>query len=748
MFFSLSLVAQKVGVVLSGGGAGGLAHIGVLKALEEEKIPVHYICGTSIGGLVASIYASGFSPDEMDSLIGSKFFQDLSKGEIAMRYQYYLKKKEPTPSWVNFKLSLDTSLIYNLPTNIINSIPIDFGLMKFFSVVKLDCKDNFDSLFIPFRCVASDIESKRSIVFRNGDLATAVRSSMSYPFFLKPIKVNDRLLFDGGLYNNFPSNVMYDDFYPDIIIGSSVTDNSPRPDEDNVYTQLRNMFMSKSDFNPVCQNGIIIRPWSDVSIFDFESAKRLIDSGYAATKRQMPEIKSYIYYYEDSTLQKRRQAYKQQLKLPEIKGVEVLGLTKNQSRYIKNIIHQNEAGIQWKSLDAKFYRMAADERIRSIYPQLFFDSLSHDYKLKLNLKREKDFVVDLGGVITSKNSSTGFASVQYNYLGRFALNAQTDAYFGRLNNAFSGKLRFDFATYIPFYIEPQAVYSRWDYYRSSSLFFNLLKPAFLIQRDQYGELNMGLPVGNLAKLSFGAGTGEQSNLYYQNIDFTNIDTADKTDLIVNYGQIAFDLNTLNRRQYASKGSLFSAKLKYFNGQETYFPGTTSIDSVQLRDFSDWIVAKVKVEQYYRPFRMFQLGISGEFTLSTQAPATNFTATQLIAPAYSPIAEMQTGYFQSYRSYQFVGFGPKLIFSPFKNFEWRTEFHVFQPIRGFKEDDKQDAQANRPLEIRRTIGSSALVYHSPLGPIAASLNYYSDLEPSPFTFFLHIGFTIFKKRILE
>ncbi len=743
-----SVLAQKVGIVLSGGGAGGLAHIGVLKALEEENIPIHYICGTSVGGLVASIYASGFSPNEMDSLIGTKFFQDLTKGEIAMRYQYYLKKKEPTPSWINFKLSLDTSLIYNLPTNIINSIPIDFGLMKFFSAVKSDCKDNFDSLFIPFRCVASDIESKRSIIFRKGDLATAVRSSMSYPFFLKPIKVNDRLLFDGGLYNNFPSNVMYDDFYPDIIIGSSVTDNSPRPDADNIYTQLRNMFMSKSDFDPVCQNGIIIKPWSDVSIFDFESAKRLIDSGYAATKRRMPEIKSYVYYYADSTLQKRRQAYKQKLRLPEINGVEVVGLTKQQSKYIKNIINRKDENILWKNLDAKFYRMAADERIKSIYPQLYFDSITRHYQLNLNLKREKDFVIDLGGVITSRNSSTGFAAIQYNYFGRFAMNAQCDAYFGRLNNAFGGKLRFDFATYLPFYIEPSIVYSRWDYFRSSSLFFNLLKPAFLIQRDQYGELNMGLPLGNLAKLSFGAGTGEQSNFYYQNQDFTNVDTADRTDLIVNYGQISFDLNTLNRKQYASKGSLFSAKLKYFSGQETYFPGSTSIDSVRLRDFSDWIVAKVKVEQYYRPLKRFQLGISGEFTFSTQTPATNFTATQLIAPAYSPIAEMQTGYFQNYRSYQYIGVGPKLIFSPFKNFEWRTEFNIFQPIRSFKENALQDAQANRPLEIRRTIGSTALVFHTPLGPIAAALNYYSDLEPSPFTFFLHIGFTIFKKRILE
>jgi NTE family protein len=743
-----SLFSQKVGVVLSGGGAGGLAHIGVLKALEEEKIPVHYICGTSIGGLIASIYASGYSPNEMDSLIGTKFFQNLTKGEIATRYQFFFKKKELTPSWINFKLSLDTSLIYNLPTNIINSIPVDYGLMKFFSAIKLNCKDNFDSLFIPFRCVASDIESKRSVVFRKGDLATAVRSSMSYPFFLKPIKVDDKLLFDGGLYNNFPSNVMYEDFYPDVIIGSSVTDNSPRPDEDNVYSQLRNMFMSKSDFNPVCQNGIIIRPWSDVSIFDFESAKRLIDSGYAETKRNMSEIKAHIYYYADSSLQKKRNTYRKQLVAPVIDGIEINGLSVSQSIYARNIINKKNGPLLLDKLDSKFYRLASDERIKSIYPQLVFDSITKTDKLRLSLKRERDFVIDLGGLITSKNSSTGYASLQYNYFGRFAMNIQTDAYFGRLNNAFGAKLRFDFASKLPFFIEPVLTYSRWDYYRGSSLFFNLLKPAFLIQTDLYTDLNAGLPIGNLAKMTFGLGSGEQSNFYYQNKDFTNIDTADRTDLIIAYGQVGIDLNTLNRKQYASKGSLFSAKLKYFSGQETYFPGSTSLDSVRLKDFADWLVAKVKVEQYYRPFKLFQIGMAAELTISTQTPATNYTATQLISPVYSPIAEMQTGYFQQYRSYQYLGAGPKIIISPFKNFEWRIEGYVFQPFKNFIENKDQDAQTSQFLAIRRTIGTTSFVYHTPIGPIAASLNYYSDLEPTPFTFFLHIGYTIFKKRILE
>ena len=103
-------------------------------------------------------------------------------------------------------------------------------MTEFFARPSAAAEYNFDSLFIPFRCVAADIEAKESVVFKSGDLGEALRASMSYPFYLKPISVNGKLLFDGGLYNNFPSDIMYNDFYPDLIIGSNVTGNEPAPD--------------------------------------------------------------------------------------------------------------------------------------------------------------------------------------------------------------------------------------------------------------------------------------------------------------------------------------------------------------------------------------------------------------------------------------------------------------------------------------------------------------------------------------
>src|SRR5690606_28439723 len=134
----------------------------------------------------------------------------------------------------------------NLPTNFVNSLPINYYLMESFTSASNEVRGNFDSLFIPFRCVAADVESKRSLVFRKGDLPTAIRASMSYPFYLRPLVVDGKMLFDGGLYNNFPADVMISDFNPDFIIGSNVAEKNATPDEDNLYLQVRTLMMSKT----------------------------------------------------------------------------------------------------------------------------------------------------------------------------------------------------------------------------------------------------------------------------------------------------------------------------------------------------------------------------------------------------------------------------------------------------------------------------------------------------------------------
>lgn len=120
--------AQKVGLVLSGGGAKGLTHIGIIRALEENNIPIDYITGTSMGAIVGSLYAMGYSPDDMETLLKSEDFKRWYSGEVEEKYMYYFKKNLPTPEFFNIRFSFKDSLSLKpqfLPTSVVNPIQMN-----------------------------------------------------------------------------------------------------------------------------------------------------------------------------------------------------------------------------------------------------------------------------------------------------------------------------------------------------------------------------------------------------------------------------------------------------------------------------------------------------------------------------------------------------------------------------------------------------------------------------------------------
>ncbi|MGZ6540069.1 MAG: patatin-like phospholipase family protein, partial [Bacteroidia bacterium] len=418
LFSFRSAKAQKVGVVLSGGGASGIAHIGVLKALEKNHIPIDYITGTSMGALIGALYAIGYSPDQIEALVKTERFKNWSEGVVDQKYAYYFKRTDDNASWLTFKLSLDSAFVSTLPTNLISPVAMDFGMMELAGGAAAAANYNFDSLFVPYRCVASDIEKKESVIFRKGDLAESVRASMSYPFYIRPITVDGKLLFDGGLYNNFPSNVMYDDFYPDFMIGSNVSGNNPPPDEDNLLSQIKTMLQSKSNYNILCEGGVIIEPKTNVGLFNFSDVQPLIDSGYASAMRQMDFIKQYVSRRVDSTeLSIRRSNFKSAQPKIVFDNIYVEGLTKNQADYAEKVLRHKNKQVNLEDMKEGYFRLAADDKIKSIFPKIKYNPKSGYYDLYLRVKKERNLITDVGGNFSNRPISQGYIGLQYNYLG-------------------------------------------------------------------------------------------------------------------------------------------------------------------------------------------------------------------------------------------------------------------------------------------------------------------------------------------
>jgi len=300
IYFISFLNAQKIGLVLSGGGAPGIAHIGIIKALEENNIPVDYIAGTSIGAIIGGMYAMGMTPDEMIEVIKSNDFKNWMSGELEPENVYYYRSPDPRPRMIDLRIQMNRQKKVNfktriLPTNYVSPGQMNYAFVPLCAQANAVSNGNFDKLMIPFRCVASDVYNKKTVVFRSGDLGDAIRASMTYPFMFKPINIDNKLLFDGGIFNNFPVDVMRSDYKPDYIIGSVVAYNPPKAEEDDIMMQLQNMIITRTDYSLPSSDGLLLKFDLDkINVFDFSKVDELVKMGYDSVIKHLDEIKARI----------------------------------------------------------------------------------------------------------------------------------------------------------------------------------------------------------------------------------------------------------------------------------------------------------------------------------------------------------------------------------------------------------------------------------------------------------------------
>ena len=193
-----------IGVALEGGGALGLAHIGVLRWFEEHHIPIDYIAGTSMGGLVAGLYATGTSPQQLQDFVRNQDWDAIIVGQTPYPDLPY-RRKEDMRAFQNsltFGAKHGLSLPPGLSTGQEVSMLIDRETLSYYDLA------SFDDLPIPFRCVATDLVSAKEVVFSAGSLQKALRATMSIPAVFSPVQDGEDLYVDGGLLGNLPTNVV------------------------------------------------------------------------------------------------------------------------------------------------------------------------------------------------------------------------------------------------------------------------------------------------------------------------------------------------------------------------------------------------------------------------------------------------------------------------------------------------------------------------------------------------------------
>jgi NTE family protein len=225
--------------------------------------------------------------------------------------------------------------------SVVDPLQMNLAFVDVFSGASAACHNNFDNLFVPFRAVASDVFNKNSIILSKGDLGDAVRASMSFPFVFRPIRIDSVIAYDGGIYDNFPVDVMIRDFHPDFIVGSvvAVAPDAPEieiPDEYDLMGQVRSMIIQKSDYSLDPKQGVKVEfDLRNVGLLDFHKLDEVSDIGYRNTMLLIDSIRDRVSARCDTLeLQKRRESFKRRVPELVFGDIEVSGINKAQQRYV------------------------------------------------------------------------------------------------------------------------------------------------------------------------------------------------------------------------------------------------------------------------------------------------------------------------------------------------------------------------------------------------------------------------------
>ena len=289
MLFAAEAAKPKVGLVLSGGAARGLAHVGVLKALEEQGIHIDAIAGTSMGAVIGGLYASGYKIDELEKLALSIDWQEALSDAPEREDVPFRRKQDDRDFLVKQKLSFRDDGSLGLPLGVIQGQNLAL-LLESLLAHSSDIRD-FDKLPIPFRAVATDIVNGEKVVFRKGHLPQVIRASMSIPAVFAPVEINGQLLVDGGMVDNIPVDVAREMGVDIVIVVDIGTPLRGRKQLNTVFDILNQsitlMTRSNSEVQLASLNSddILIQPaLASYGATDFGRSLDIINAGYRATQ--------------------------------------------------------------------------------------------------------------------------------------------------------------------------------------------------------------------------------------------------------------------------------------------------------------------------------------------------------------------------------------------------------------------------------------------------------------------------------
>ncbi|MEF9931724.1 MAG: hypothetical protein RR770_05435, partial [Bacteroidales bacterium] len=618
----------------------------------------------------------------------------------------------------------------DFPTSLVSPYPMDLAVMQLFTSSASACKYNFDSLMVPFFCVASDIVRKKPYIMKSGDLGASVRASMTYPFYFKPITIDSTLLFDGGFYNNFPWNIMEEEYHPNYIIGSKCVVGKLELDEENVVTQVTNMLMVQTDYDIPPEKGIVIGRKYPYGIMDFNKVNEIVKMGYESALPYIADLKKRIKRERtNNQLDSMRTSFR--VKCKEVKFYRNLEISDNlnttQAHFIDRTIRNDKVeDFDFNQFKRGYYRIIASRTVKTFYPSYEErdDSL---FTLKLKVTKASPFNVEIGGNISSSSLNQGYIGASYTHMARNPWKIAVGVNLGKYYKGGDLTWRHDIGVRPLAYYDAQFVIHQFDYYNGNQNLFTPDKiPNNVQNREIFLKLGIATPltIKRNILIKFGVVAGRKQFRYFPVENFTVKDIPDRTQVDIISPSVSIQRNTHNYLLYPTQGKREMLSLRYTYGIEEYEPGSTAFGREPLKKLKhNMPVLKFSIESYVKLWNFLKIGYLADLTISGKNKMTDYISSLLYMPAFEPIPHSKTLLLKNYRANSYLGIGVSPVFLFTKTFYLHTNISYFQPYQQIYELPNGKYDYSDKFPTGGIIANMALVWQSPVGPVSFAASYY-------------------------
>lgn len=539
----------KIALVLSGGGAKGAAHIGVLKVLEKYQVPIDIIVGTSVGSIVGGMYSVGYSPDEIEKTVLNLKFNSLLTNSKDRNLKNIEEKIENDK--YPFTMSIDKNLKLSFPMGILNGENIYLQLKDIFS--RAENIKNFNELPIEYRAITTDLQTGKEVILSDGDLAIATFKSMAIPSFLEPIKDENKFYVDGGIVNNFPIDVAIS-LGADIIIAVDITAETSKINEkSNLVTILDKLATyngnRKTETHKKLADLLIVPDVKDHDTIDFGNLNELVVAGEDAAEK-------YGYILTNLSSPKDFKEIKDKALKEEPIQINKIKLEGNNILTLKKV---NELKPSVKN--RKFTKADLNDWTKKIYSVSYIERVFYEvnddtviFKVKekdgINIRASLNYASNYGGSMNIAATVPNFGIWTRNYTIKAEASSFPKINFNNVTFYEVGKFKLLGGASIGYETDPLFIYKNGD------------KVSTYTTNKFIASLSFGTAISNSVVSGISLGYANNDNKYLSgDRDIYNFNE----NYQALFSSIYTYVDTLNERNFPSKGTVL--RLEGFNSQD-------------------------------------------------------------------------------------------------------------------------------------------------------------------------------------